>query len=88
MNSEIELNNIIEVINKTCTKYTASKFIAEHFGINEDEVITIGDSTNDLALLDFGFPIAVASGSDLLKQKAKYMDHIQIQRQQKILWTY
>lgn len=64
---------IIEVINKTCTKYTASKFIAEHFGINEDQVITIGDSTNDLALLDFGFPIAVASGSDLLKQKAKYI---------------
>lgn len=64
---------IIEIVDKFSTKYFASKFVADYFGIKEDEVITMGDSTNDLALLEFGFPIAVASGTDILKQKAKYI---------------
>ena len=64
---------ILEIISKDYSKYTASKFIAEKFGVDESKVLTVGDSTNDLPLLEYGFGVAVESGATELKQMAKYI---------------
>ena len=47
--------------------------IAKELGVSEDETITIGDSTNDISLLKFGYGMAVASGTEELKKVAKYI---------------
>ena len=65
--------NFLEVISNKYTKGTAARLMAQELGIDEDEVITIGDSTNDLPMVKFGFGIAVGSGSEKLKQQAKYI---------------
>ena len=64
---------LIEMVSATCTKYSACKKIAEHFNVNENEVITVGDSTNDLTLVAFGEGCAVESGTPELKKAAKHI---------------
>ena len=62
---------IIEFIDKRCSKYSACEKIAKYFGVDESEVITVGDSTNDLTLIEFGYGFAVKSGVSELVSKAK-----------------
>ena len=64
---------LIELVAEKCSKYHAAKFIADYLGFNESETITIGDSTNDLSLINFGYGIAVESGSSELKKHAKHV---------------
>ena len=64
---------ILEIISTAYTKYTASKFIAEMLGVSEDETVTIGDSSNDLTLIEFGLGCAVADGSKELIAEADYV---------------
>ena len=61
----------IEVISNQYTKGTATRLIAKALDISEDDTITIGDSTNDVEMVKFGFGLAVASGSEKVKQVAK-----------------
>lgn len=62
----VELNNPEYIKGKTLLKYVTS------LGIHPEEVLTVGDSTNDLSLMDFGFyGVAVGDGSEELKKKAK-----------------
>jgi hydroxymethylpyrimidine pyrophosphatase-like HAD family hydrolase len=63
----------IEIISNKHTKYIGAKTIAEHFGFNENEVITIGDSNNDMTLLRYGYGIAVANAENDLKSIAKHV---------------
>ena len=65
--------NFIEVVSNNYTKYETTKKISEHLGFNESEVITVGDSSNDLTLLKYGFGIAVGNAVSELKQIAKYI---------------
>ena len=62
---------LIEVVSKNYTKYATTKRVAEYLGYNENEVVTIGDSTNDLTLLEYGFGIAVENADEELKKVAK-----------------
>jgi Cof subfamily protein (haloacid dehalogenase superfamily) len=62
---------IVEIISKEYTKYTASQFLAKKFGVLESETITVGDSTNDLPLLKYGFGVAVGNAEEQLKKIAK-----------------
>jgi Cof subfamily protein (haloacid dehalogenase superfamily) len=64
---------LIEVVSKNYTKYATTKRVAEYLGYTENEVITIGDSTNDLTLLEYGFGIAVENADEELKKVAKYV---------------
>lgn len=64
---------LIELVSEKYSKYHASKYVADYLGINESEVITVGDSTNDLSLINYGFGIAVESGSNELKKQAKHI---------------
>ena len=63
----------VEIISNQYTKGTATRLIAKALGISEEETITIGDSTNDIEMVKFGFGMAVASGSEAVKKVAKYI---------------
>ena len=63
----------IEVISNKYTKGTAARLMAEKLGISEEYILTIGDSTNDLSMVQFGCGFAVASGSEKLKAVAKHI---------------
>ena len=64
---------LTEVVSNKFTKYKSTKIMAKYLGFNEDEVITVGDSTNDLTLLEYGFSIAVANADDEVKKVARYI---------------
>ena len=64
---------IIEIVSKNYSKEESAKLIAKELGVSEGETITIGDSSNDMSLLKFGFPMAVESGSEELKKIAKFI---------------
>ncbi|MBP5467074.1 MAG: HAD family phosphatase [Clostridia bacterium] len=66
--------HVLEIVSKNATKYDAVKSLAEHFGIKEDEVVTMGDSANDLPLIKFGTGIMIkgGGGETFLKDVAKY----------------
>lgn len=64
---------LIELVAEKYSKYHAASFIANYLGVEENETITIGDSTNDLSLINFGYGIAVESGSNELKKHAKHV---------------
>ena len=64
---------ILEIVSVDYTKYTTSKFIAEKFGLKEEETVTIGDSSNDLTLIKFGVGCAVGDGSKELIANADYV---------------
>jgi Cof subfamily protein (haloacid dehalogenase superfamily) len=63
----------LEVISNQYTKGTATRLIAKELGISEEETITIGDSTNDIEMVKFGFGMAVASANEQVKKVAKYI---------------
>jgi len=63
---------IIEIISPKFNKGEAVKFIANYYKIPYNQVMTIGDSTNDLDLIKGEWHgVAVGSGSNALKSVAK-----------------
>ena len=66
-------SGLIEIVSTNYTKYEGAKKVANMFGVSENEVITMGDSTNDLTLINFGLGMAVESGDEELKKHAKYI---------------
>ncbi len=62
---------LLEVVNPTCGKDFAVRKLAEYYKIPLDKVITVGDSTNDVALLDGEWHgVAVGDAKDELKEVA------------------
>ena len=56
------------------TKYCAVKFLQNHWGFSDDEILTIGDQDNDIELLKAGgISVAMENGTDTLKQYADYV---------------
>ena len=65
-------NYLLECINKEYTKGRAVKFLSEYFNVPLSEVITVGDSTNDIPLLDGEWHgVAVGDAKEELKKVAK-----------------
>ena len=64
---------LMEIVSVKYSKYVASSFVANAFNLKDSEVITVGDSTNDLTLVEYGFGIAVGNASDRLKAVAKFI---------------
>lgn len=64
-------SGLVEIVSVNYTKYQTAKRVAERLGVGESEVVTIGDSTNDLTLINYGYGIAVGSGDERLKKAAK-----------------
>ena len=62
---------LLEAINPDCGKDNAVRFLAKHFGVSLDEVITVGDSTNDIPLISGEWHgVAVGDGKEELKKVA------------------
>lgn len=62
---------IIEIIPSGVSKGLAVKKLAEKYGIKREEIICVGDSENDLTMIEYaGLGVVVASGSEIAKEKA------------------
>lgn len=62
---------LIEFINPKCDKGFGVKFISEYYGIPFDKVIAVGDSTNDIELINGEWHgVAVGSAHPRLKEIA------------------
>lgn len=57
-------NGFYEIMPKNCSKASGIRFLEEYFGIPHEHTIAIGDSTNDLPMLQYAaFSIAMGNGS-------------------------
>jgi Cof subfamily protein (haloacid dehalogenase superfamily) len=55
-------------------KGSATLELADTLGIHPNEIIAVGDNSNDQSMLDVaGLPISVANGIDSIKKTAKYI---------------
>ena len=52
----------LEIVNAKVNKGEALRFVAEHFAIKREEVMAIGDSNNDIAMLEYA-GIGIAMGN-------------------------
>ena len=61
----------LEVMNPNTSKGIALGALCKKLGIPREQVMAIGDSGNDAAMLDFaGVGVAMGNGEEALKQKA------------------
>jgi Cof subfamily protein (haloacid dehalogenase superfamily) len=65
---------LIEVMPKTAGKGLAVAKLAEIFGVKQEEVMTLGDNTNDLPMIRWaGLGVAVGNAVEALKAEADYI---------------
>lgn len=65
---------LVEMMSKDVNKGTGVKRVADMLGIDLDDVICIGDSDNDVPMIDVaGLGIAPANSFDRVKAHAKYI---------------
>ena len=64
----------LEFSNPEASKYHAVKFLQKYWNLNDDEILTIGDQNNDIALLQAGgIKVAMGNATDGLKEIADYV---------------
>ena len=64
----------LEFVLPHTTKGTAVEALANHWGFSPDEVMTLGDSENDLSMLRFaGASVAMGNGKPNIKAAARYV---------------
>lgn len=67
-------NGYYEVVPKGYSKATAIQFIADALGISVQDTVAIGDSTNDLPMLEYaGTSIAMGNSSKAVLEMADYV---------------
>lgn len=67
-------NDNFEVMLGSTSKGNAVSFLAKSLNINPSEVMCIGDSENDLSMINFaGIGVAMGNGLDILKEAADYV---------------
>lgn len=66
--------NMGEIIQKGYSKATGIRFLCDHLKISLDDCYAFGDSTNDLAMLDY-VPYSVAMGNSdaIVKERCAYI---------------
>jgi len=68
------LPQFLEIVNKKATKADALKWIAERFDIKREEVMAIGDSHNDIPMIEWaGIGIAMGNADEKVKQSADFI---------------
>jgi Cof subfamily protein (haloacid dehalogenase superfamily) len=75
---ELELVNStdhnIEITRKGVSKGSGMKILSEYFNIKRDEIIAIGDSGNDVSMIEFaGLGVAMGNAMEQAKQVADYV---------------
>ena len=64
----------LEVMKNGIDKGASLSKLAKHLGIGTDEIIAIGDSYNDITMLELaGLPVAVENAKSEVKDAAKYI---------------
>lgn len=67
-------NYFLEFSNKEASKYCAVKFLQKNWGLNDNEVLCIGDQNNDIELLKAGgIKVAMGNATDELKKNADFV---------------
>lgn len=66
--------NSLEIMDGQATKARALASLADQFHILQEEIMAIGDSYNDLPMIEWaGIGVAVANADELVKAKADYI---------------
>lgn len=67
-------SNNIEIMAKGISKGNAVKILADYFGYKREEVICVGDSENDISMIEYaGLGVAMGNGIDYVKSIADYI---------------
>lgn len=67
-------DGIIEAVPKGTSKATGIAWLCEYLGVSIEDTYAIGDSINDLEMLEFvGHSIAMGNASEAAKEKAEYV---------------
>lgn len=64
----------LEFVDINASKAIAMKRLGEHYGIEQSEMIAVGDGYNDLSMIDYaGLGVAMANSVEAIKQKADFI---------------
>ena len=64
-------SGIVEIVSTSAGKHNAIKFLDEKLGISMEEIITVGDSRNDIEMIELTpNSIAMSNAIEILKNKA------------------
>lgn len=65
---------LVEIMGKGVSKGTGLKILAEYLGVDKKDILAIGNSLNDLEMLQFaGTGIAMKNSDDMLLEKWKHI---------------
>jgi len=65
---------IFEILNKDCSKSKGLNFLCNQYGMNQDEVIAVGDNNNDLDMITWaGLGVAMKNGLVDVLREADYV---------------
>lgn len=74
INVHISQPMYLEFVDKDASKAIAMKKLGEHYGIDRSEMIAIGDSANDLSMIEFaGLGVAMENAIKDVKDKADFV---------------
>jgi hypothetical protein len=66
--------NVVEIIPKGTSKATGIAWLCDYLGVDRDHTYAVGDSVNDLDMLEFaGHGIAMGNGTAPAKEAAEYV---------------
>ncbi len=64
----------LEFTNKKATKGYALKVLANHYGIQKEEIIAVGDTYNDISMIEYaGLGICMGNGVEKVKEIADFV---------------
>lgn len=67
-------SSFYEIIPRGFSKATGIAFLSEHLGVDQENTMAIGDSTNDLAMLEYAnVSIAMGNSNETLKDKVAFV---------------
>ncbi|MCX7796717.1 MAG: Cof-type HAD-IIB family hydrolase [bacterium] len=68
------LPQFLEIVNKNATKADALKWIADRFNIKREEIMAIGDSHNDIPMIEWaGIGVAMGNADEKVKNSADFI---------------
>lgn len=66
----------VEITSSNVSKSTAIGWLAKHYNIDENQILTIGDGINDIQMLkDYKHSVAMLNADDHVKASAKYITY-------------
>ncbi|MGO2696462.1 sugar-phosphatase [Bavariicoccus seileri] len=67
-------NYYLEILNPKASKGHALKSLAEHLGLEPDEVMALGDNENDLDMIQYaGYGVAMANSNPIVLKEANFI---------------